>query len=199
MLTVAVTGGIGSGKTAACNIFASLGAPVIDTDLISRQLVEPGQPALSRITELFGHDLLLADGQLDRKKMRSIIFADQQARESLEAILHPLIHQLVKQQLFQLNHPYAIIVIPLLLETRQLFITDRILVIDSPENLQRSRVLSRDNIEPALFERMLQAQASRQQRLSVADDIICNDGDMDHLQEQVKTLHRKYTLLGQAK
>jgi len=192
MLTVALTGGIGSGKTQVSDYFASLGVPVIDTDIISRQLVEPGQPALEKITESFGHQLLFASGQLDRAALREIIFNDATARKKLEDILHPAIREKVQHQLQALSFPYVIIVIPLYVETGQFLKTDRILVVDCPQEIQKKRVLARDNVSMEQLGKILEAQATRAQRLAVADDILVNDADIETLQHKVRQLHEQY-------
>jgi len=192
MLTVALTGGIGSGKTQVSDYFASLGVPVIDTDIISRQLVEPGQPALEKITESFGHQLLFASGQLDRAALREIIFNDATARKKLEDILHPAIREKVQHQLQALSFPYVIIVIPLYVETGQFLKTDRILVVDCPQEIQKKRVLARDNVSMEQLGKILEAQVTREQRLAVADDIIVNDADIETLQHKVRQLHEQY-------
>jgi len=192
MLTIALTGGIGSGKTQVSDYFSSLGVPVIDTDIISRQLVEPGQPALEKITENFGHQLLLDSGQLDRAALREIIFNNATARKKLEDILHPAIREKVQYQLQALSFPYVIIVIPLYVETGQFLKTDRILVVDCPQEIQKNRVLARDNVSMEQLGKILEAQATRQQRLAVADDIIVNDADIETLQHKVMQLHEKY-------
>ena len=192
MLTIALTGGIGSGKTQVSDYFSSLGVPIIDTDIISRQLVEPGQPALEKITENFGHQLLLDSGQLDRAALREIIFNNATARKKLEDILHPAIREKVQYQLQALSFPYVIIVIPLYVETGQFLKTDRILVVDCPQEIQKNRVLARDNVSMEQLGKILEAQATRQQRLAVADDIIVNDADIETLQHKVMQLHEKY-------
>jgi len=192
MLTVALTGGIGSGKTQVSDYFVSLGVPVIDTDIISRQLVEPGQPALDKITESFGHQLLFASGQLDRAALREIIFNDATARKKLEDILHPAIREKVQHQLQALSFPYVIIVIPLYVETGQFLKTDRILVVDCPQEIQKKRVLARDNVSMEQLGKILEAQVTREQRLAVADDIIVNDADIETLQHKVRQLHEQY-------
>jgi len=192
MLTVALTGGIGSGKTQVSDYFVSLGVPVIDTDIISRQLVEPGQPALEKITESFGHQLLFASGQLDRAALREIIFNDATARKKLEDILHPAIREKVQHQLQALSFPYVIIVIPLYVETGQFLKTDRILVVDCPQEIQKKRVLARDNVSMEQLGKILEAQVTREQRLAVADDIIVNDADIETLQHKVRQLHEQY-------
>ena len=192
MLTIALTGGIGSGKTQVSNHFATLGASVIDTDIISRELVEPGKPALKLIAESFGDHLIQESGQLDRNRLREMIFNDPAAREKLQNILHPAIRSEVQTRLENTDRPYVIIVIPLYVETGQFLKTDRVLVVDCPDEIQRARVLLRDNIQAEQFEKILQAQATREQRLAVADDVINNDADLDNLQKRVKELHQLY-------
>ena len=192
MLTIALTGGIGSGKTQVSDTFSSLGIRVIDTDIISRQLVEPEKPALKQITAYFGSQLLLESGELDRAGLREIIFDSAMAREKLQEILHPAIRDEVKRQLEGSTSPYVIIVIPLYVETGQFLKTDRILVVDCPEEIQRERVVTRDNISEEQFNKILQAQASREQRLAVADDVIVNDADIKTLQQRVRELHEQY-------
>ena len=199
MLTVALTGGIGCGKSEVSRIFTSLGIPVIDTDVISRQLVTPGSPALVRIIETFGQEFLLPDGHLNRSQMRDLVFNDDQARQQLEHILHPLIEREVARQLEKLETPYAIIVIPLLLETHQQNSTDRILLVDCDAATQRNRVLARDQIDQKLLEKILASQASRQEKLAVADDVINNNSSLTELEAQVVALHGKYQQLGQNK
>jgi dephospho-CoA kinase len=196
MLTIALTGGIGSGKTQVSNLFASLDVPIIDTDHISRQLVEPGQPAHQQISKYFGDQVLLETGYLNRAHLRQIIFNDSTARKSLENILHPAIRHEVQEQLNNIHSSYVIIVIPLYVETGQFLKTDRVLVIDCPEATQRARVLSRDNISVDQFEQILHAQATREQRLAIADDIITNDADLEVLKKKVQQLHQKYLEAG---
>lgn len=192
MLTIALTGGIGSGKTQVSDSFSRLGVPVIDTDVISRQLVEPGQHALEQITTTFGHQLLLESGQLDRSGLRKIIFDNSSARQQLQDILHPAIRNEVQRQLQMITDPYVIIVIPLYVETGQFLKTDRVLVVDCPEEIQRDRVISRDKISSEAFEKIFNAQATREQRLAVADDVIVNDADLGTLQDKVNKLHEQY-------
>jgi len=192
MFTIALTGGIGSGKTQVSNAFSSLGVPVIDTDIISRQLVEAGQPALEKITNTFGSQLLLESGQLDRAALRKLIFDNAIARQKLQDILHPAIRDEVQRQLQALTHPYVIIVIPLYVETGQFLQTDRILVVDCPEEMQRNRVVYRDNISDDEFEKIFKAQATREQRLAVADDVIVNDAGLETLHDKVKKIHQQY-------
>jgi len=195
MLVVALTGGIGSGKSEVSRLFKQLGVAVIDTDVISKQLVEPHSTALKAIVDRFGDNFLLADGNLDRKKMRDLIFRDKKARQALEDILHPLIFTEVRRQLDQQDGAYTMIVVPLLTETGQQYQADRVLLVDTPEALQRERVKSRDHIDDASFEQIAQNQATRRQRQSIADDILLNDADLESLHNKVLQLHHKYLQL----
>lgn len=195
MLVIALTGGIGSGKSQVSRLFEELGVAVIDTDVISKQLVTPNSTALKKIVDQFGNNYLLADGNLDRKKMRDLIFNDTKARQALEDILHPLILSEVRRQLDQQDGAYTILVVPLLAETGQQYQADRVLVVDAPETLQRERVKRRDKIDDVLFEKILQNQSTRQKRLSIADDILLNDADIESLKDKVLQLHHKYLLI----
>lgn len=198
MLKIGLTGGIGSGKSAAAAYFAELGAPVIDSDQIARELVMPGSPALDEIVTAFGPEIIRQDGTLDRARLRRRVFADPFQRRRLEAILHPRIYADMHRRLALLQAPYCVLVIPLLLETGATAMVDRILVVDAPEALQRQRVKQRGGMEDDTLEAILRTQLTRAERLQAASDIITNDGDFDHLQQQVKTLHRHYlTLAGQ--
>ena len=199
MLTVALTGGIGCGKSAVCHIFSTLKVPVIDTDVIAHQLVKPGQPALKEITATFGKDILLEDATLDRKKLAKIIYTSAEKRTLLEAILHPKIKQSVEQQLRALKHSaYVIIAIPLLVETNQTSTYDRVLVVDCDEQLQHRRTLNRDNRTIDEINAIIKAQAPRQLRLSYADDVINNSHDISSLEKQVEQYHQKYLQLASA-
>lgn len=192
MLTIGLTGGIGSGKTAVTDLFSGLGVPVIDADQVAREVVEPGQPALGEIISRFSTDLLLDDGQLDRKALRTKIFEDPQAREILEQILHPEIRRQMWERLENLTDPYAILSIPLLIETGQNNRVDRVLVVDCPVSLQIERIRKRDRISLSQAEAIIATQCSREQRLSAADDVIENDGDLEMLPAAVEKLHRLY-------
>lgn len=192
MLKIGLTGGIGSGKTAASDHFAELGAEVIDTDLLSRELVEPGQPALQEIVATFGEQVLDPDGRLDRPGLGRLVFSNPEARQRLEAILHPRIRATMLARAEQSRAPYVVFVIPLLLETGQQALVDRVLLIDVPEDLQRARVAARDGLDDARINGILQAQTDRATRLRNADDIICNDGDIAKLHAAIEKLHRKY-------
>ena len=193
MLVVGLTGGIGSGKTAVSDAFARRGAAVIDTDLIARELVEPGQPALAEIRARFGAEILTDDGRLDRRRLRQLIFTDPRARTDLETILHPRIDAAVRERLAAVDTPYAIVVIPLLTETgRQRGYLDRVLVVDVPERLQIERVMARDAVGAAQARQALAAQAGRAERLALADDVIHNDTSLAALDRQVEALHQSY-------
>ncbi len=192
MLKIGLTGGIGSGKTAASDHFARLGAEVIDTDLLSRALVEPGQEALREIVDAFGEQVLSADGRLDRAKLGQRVFADPGARQRLEAILHPKIRAAMLQHAARSTAPYVVFVIPLLFETGQQDLVDRVLLIDVPEALQRDRVAARDGLDDAQIDRIMAAQTDRATRLEQADDIVPNDGELAQLHAQIEKLHRKY-------
>ncbi len=193
MLRVALTGGIASGKTSVSHLFAELGVPVIDTDVIARELVQPGSTGLTRIVRRFGVEILRPDGHLDRRRLRDRIFANPEERQALENILHPAIRQAVIERLGRLDAPYAIVVIPLLLESGQDWQQDRVLLVDSPEELQKKRLIARDNCPPEQAQEALEAQASRTQRLAIADDVIRNEGDLRQLRSDVERLHRRYT------
>ena len=192
MFKVGLTGGIGSGKSAASAAFAELGAAVIDTDLLSRELVEPGQPALAEIVQAFGPGMLDAGGRLDRKALGARVFSDPPARQRLEDILHPRIRAAMLARAEAANAPYVVCVIPLLIEAAQQDLVDRVLVIDVPEAIQRSRVAARDGYDAARVEQMLAAQVDRTTRLEHADDVIRNDGSLESLRASVAALHQKY-------
>ncbi|HDZ10403.1 dephospho-CoA kinase [Pseudohongiella sp.] len=191
-LIIGVTGGIGSGKTAATDAFAALGITVVDADLVSRDVVQPGQPALAAIAEHFGRTILLAEGNLNRKALREIIFREPAAKQWLEALLHPLIRQAIISRLQQSDSAYTLLSSPLLLETDQQTLCSRVLVIDAPESLQLERTVVRDNSSPDTIKAIMASQFSRQQRLDKADDIIVNDGDLLALHNAVQTLHKTY-------
>ena len=192
MFKIGLTGGIGSGKSAASDHFAKLGAGVIDTDLLSRELVAPGQPALGEIIDAFGSEILTTTGELDRKRLRERIFADPKARKRLEQILHPRIREAMLERARQSRAHYVVFVIPLLIETDQQTLVDRVLVIDLPEHLQRQRVASRDGLNDEQITEILATQAGRQKRLDAADDVLSNHGSLADLHRQIENLHRKY-------
>ena len=192
MLKIGLTGGIGSGKSAASARFADLGAEVIDTDRLSRELVEPGQPALREIIAAFGEGMLDTQGRLDRGLLRERVFGDAAARKRLEEILHPRILDAMLARAEDSTAPYVVFVIPLLFEAGQRALVDRVLVIDVPEPLQRARVAARDGFDDAQIAQILAAQVDRTTRLSGADDVICNDGSIAELHAAVDRLHHQY-------
>ena len=190
-----LTGGIGSGKSAAAQHFIDLGVDLIDADHASRWVVEPGRPALAKIAEHFGSAILLPDGQLDRAALRKRIFEAPQERLWLEALLHPLIADEIRSHLARARSPYAILVSPLLIESGQHTMTQRILVIDVPQSTQILRTLLRDGISEGQVQAILKAQASREDRLRHADDVLVNDQDLAWLQAEVERLHHFYLTL----
>lgn len=192
ILRIGLTGGIASGKTAVANEFASLGIPIIDADLISRELVEPGQPAWARIVEAFGRDVLDSDGRLDRRRLRDVAFSDVVMRKRLEGILHPAIREEIVRRSHASKGPYQVLVIPLLVENGLQHLVDRVLVVDVPEATQLERLKIRDSVSEDQARRVLAAQASREARLSAADDVITNSGSLGDLKSQVALLHSKY-------
>ena len=195
VFTVVLTGGIASGKTAVSESFRQLGIPVIDTDVIARELVQPGMPALTQISAAFGAGYLDSDGRLDRRKMRDAIFSNPQKKFRLEAILHPLIGAEVRGQIEQLDSPYCILVVPLYTESKSYRWVDRVLVVDVGEEVQIQRVMKRDRASREQAEAILQAQSGRQDRLALADDVIDNSGSFSELQKKVETLHKHYQQL----
>ena len=195
VLVIGLTGGIGSGKTVVSDRFARLGIPVIDTDLLARELVEPGQPALTEIMTEFGPDCLDDEGRLHRSRLREQVFADPAGRRRLEAILHPRIRALARERIARLTTPYCLLVIPLLAETGMTDLVDRVLVVDAPEEVQIRRVMARDGVTEAQARRILAAQADRSQRLALANEIVENAGDLAALDHQIAGLHQHYLTL----
>jgi dephospho-CoA kinase len=196
-LIIGLTGGIGSGKSTAAEMFAKLGVDIIDTDAIAHQLTAAGQPALTTIGKLFGKGIMTSDGTLDRIKLRDLVFNDAVARKRLEEFLHPLIREQVITALTQpTSSPYSMVVVPLLFETNAYqHIIHRSLVIDCPEQLQLQRALTRGTINEAAVRAVMAAQYPRQQRLANADDVIVNDGGYEKLKEKVEEMHEKYLSL----
>lgn len=193
MLIVGLTGGIGSGKSEAANIFSELGIPVIDTDAIAHELTQAGSATLNRIIEQFGERYLLDDGSLNRKLLAQHIFGNSEKKTELEAIMHPAIRQVVEERLTTLNEsPYVIIVVPLLFETSFENLVHRSLVIDAGENEQISRTRERDGRESDEIRRIMAQQMNRTDRLERADDTLDNSGSLDELRESVEQLHQRY-------
>lgn len=191
-LIIGLTGGIGSGKSAASEAFENLGVRIIDTDRISHLLTSVNSDCLTTIAHTFGSDIV-EKGQLNRGKLRKIIFADEVARNKLENILHPRIRHKVEQALSEANEPYVIVVVPLLVEKKKYEFINRILVIDCDEQIQIDRVKKRNNLSENEVKNIMRTQATRQQRLAVADDVIHNDGNLSSLLEQVERYNKKYT------
>jgi dephospho-CoA kinase len=190
-----LTGGIGSGKSAAAQSFVDLGVHLVDADSAARWVVEPGRPALAQIAEHFGPGVLQADGTLNRSALRELIFKEPQQRVWLEGLLHPLIREEIRQYLARAESAYAILVSPLLLETSQHQMVQRVLVIDVPESVQIERTVLRDRTNEEQVRAILKAQASRGERLSRADDVIVNDRDPAWLKSEVERLHHFYLTL----
>lgn len=190
-----LTGGIASGKSAAAQHFAELGVHVVDADQASRWVVEPGRPALAALVERYGAALLQADGSLDRGALRKVIFEDAQERRWVEALLHPLIAEEIAQSLASATSPYAVFVSPLMVESGQYRITQRLLVVDAPEAVRVARTLLRDHTTPEQVQAILKAQTSREQRLALADDVLVNDRDLAWLHSEVERLHTFYLTL----
>ncbi|KFX68510.1 dephospho-CoA kinase [Pseudomonas taeanensis MS-3] len=190
-----LTGGIGSGKSAVAQYFVEQGVHLVDADHAARWVVEPGQPALAKIVEHFGGEVLQANGQLDRAALRARVFAEADERRWLEALLHPLIGQEIMQYLARAESPYAILVSPLLIESGQHKLTQRVLVVDAPEQLQIQRTMQRDQTSAEQVQAILKAQASREERLRHADDVLVNDRDLPWLQAEVERLHHFYLTL----
>ena len=195
MLIIGLTGGIGSGKTAASDHFQQLGITIVDADVASRTVVEPGKPALQKIAERFGPEMILEDGGLNRALMRTRVFATEEDRLWLESLLHPLIAEEITQGLQNSSSPYSILVSPLLIETTQATMVARILVIDVPVDLQVKRTMNRDNNSEEQVRAIVAAQSDREHRLTKADDVIVNDQDLSHLHQQVEQLHKSYLKL----
>lgn len=195
MYVVGLTGGIGSGKSAVSALFETHGVTVVDADIAARVVVEKGQPALEHIADHFGESVLQEDGKLNRMALRKMIFSDPGERGWLEKLLHPLIHRELQRQLRAASGPYAMLVSPLLVETGQSRLTQRILVVDVPEELQVERSMARDANSEEQIRAIMAAQASREKRLGYADDVILNDGSREELAEQVNVLHEKYCKL----
>ena len=192
MYVIGLTGGIGSGKSAVTAMFAQLGVDIIDADVASRTVVAKGKPALAQIAKHFSTEILQDDGTLNRPALRKIVFSQPQERGWLERLLFPLIFSEIQKMLKQSSSPYAILVSPLLVETGQNRLTDRILVIDAPEDLQLSRAMARDNSDEQQIRAIMSTQATRERRLQQADDVIVNDKSLDELNTAVKGLHERY-------
>lgn len=198
LLRIALTGGIASGKSTVARLFMALGARLIDTDQVAREIVVPPSAVLDRIVARFGETVLTTEGALDRARLRQLVFTDAAARRDLEAIMHPAIREEVARQSIAAGGPYQLIAIPLLIETGTARDYDRVLLVDASAQTQLARLMLRDGMTRAAAERMIAAQASREARRAAADDIIDNDGVVAHLAPQVETLHLRYLALASA-
>lgn len=197
-MVIGLTGGIGSGKTAVSDRFALKGIAIVDADIASRAVVEPGKPALAEIAAHFGDEVILESGELNRAKLREIVFADPSQREQLEAMTHPRIRDEIVSGLQSARSPYVILASPLLMETDQHQMCDRILLVDVPEDIQLQRASSRDGVSVEQIKAIMAAQTSREKRRQNADDIIVNDRDLNWLDEEVERLHNSYLSLCQS-
>jgi dephospho-CoA kinase len=195
-LVIGVTGGIASGKTTVANLFQQhFGVDIVDADLVAREVVTPNSAGLNAIVAHFGPDILLADGSLDRAKLRGIIFNQPDEKAWLDGVLHPMIRQEMQRALTKVSSPYALLVVPLLIENQLQSMVDRVLVIDVDPQIQIARTMQRDNVSREQAEQILAAQASRQQRLAMADDIINNQVSNDELLHMISNLNDKYLVL----
>ncbi|WP_444930051.1 dephospho-CoA kinase [Microbulbifer sp. SSSA002] len=199
MLTIGLTGGIGSGKSAAAGYFRDLGIHVVDADWAARVVVQPGKPALEQIAQHFGSEILLENGELDRSKLRTQIFDDPGERQWLESLLHPLIRQEIISSLNESQGLYAILESPLLIESGQYKLVERICVVDLAEAVQLERACARDNSQREQIRKIMAAQLSRERRLERADDVLDNATDLAALKTQVEQLHQKYLQIAQSK
>ncbi|MEW4983218.1 MAG: dephospho-CoA kinase [Cycloclasticus sp.] len=199
MLTIGLTGGIGCGKTTITQLFEKRNVPVVDADVISHAIVQPGQPALLILKKSFGEQILLPNGSLNRNYLRELVFNDPHKKETLENILHPIIYTTMYQALEKIDYPYGILSIPLLLETQHQDKVDRVLVIDCPEAVQIERVKKRDKLNDAMIASIMHSQCSRSIRLSNADDILVNNESLESLDAKVQKLHNFYLKMSAGK
>ena len=193
-MIIGLTGGIGSGKTAVSDIFEELGIRVVDADLASRVVVEKGKPSLEEIVKHFGQGILSEEGELDRAKLREIIFNSDEEKNWLESLLHPAIARQIQDELKASSSPYTILVSPLLLETNQKDFCDKVLVVDVPVETQIERTLKRDDVSLDQVQSIIKAQISRDKRLELADEVIVNDKSLEDLQLAVSKLHQQFIL-----
>jgi len=192
MLIIGLTGGIGSGKSVASDKFKSLGITVVDADVASRTVVEPGKPALKEIKDHFGSGIITAEGKLDRNKLRETIATDAEERKWLESVLHPKIGEQITKEISESTSIYTLFVAPLLLETNSQEMCSRVVVVDVPKEVQIQRTAERDKVSPNQVEQMVAAQMDREKRLENADDVLLNSGTIEDLEKQVEELHNKY-------
>jgi len=191
-MIIGLTGGIGSGKTAVSNCFQELGITIVDADLASRVVVEKGKPSLESIEEHFGSDILNESGELDRGKLREIIFNSDSEKQWLESLLHPAIAKQIQNELSSSKSPYTILVSPLLLETNQKDFCSKVLVVDVPVETQVSRTLARDGVSEEQINSIINSQIDRNERLALADEVVSNNGTIEDLEVAVRELHNKF-------
>lgn len=191
-LRVGLTGGIGSGKSTVANYFAALGVPIIDADQIAHEITKKDKASIRIIADHFGADIIAPDGSLQRNKLRQIIFNNKDERLWLEQLLHPLIRKAMFEQMQTCHYPYCILVIPLLAESNEIDFIDRVLVVDAPLELRKQRAQQRDDTTNEDIEKIIRSQSNHQQRLSIADDVITNDADLQALKNKVFALHQNY-------
>lgn len=194
-MRIGLTGGIASGKSTVADMFVELGATLVDADVVARDVVRPGSEALAAISARFGADLIEADGGLDRRRLRSAVFADPSKRRELEKLLHPMIREQLLLRTEQATGPYVVIAVPLLIEAGFAALVDRIVVVDCPQELQLERLVMRDRISHSEARSMLAAQLDRETRLGKADDVVDNGGDIESTRNQVEALDKKYRTL----
>ena len=192
MLIIGLTGGIGSGKSVASDKFRSLGITIVDADVASRTVVEPGKPALKEIEDHFGSGIITAEGKLDRNNLREIIATDPEERKWLESVTHPKIGEQITKEISESTSVYTLFVAPLLLETNSQEMCSRVVVVDVPKDVQIRRTAKRDKVSPNQVEQMVAAQMEREKRLEKADDVLLNSGTIEDLEKQVEELHKKY-------
>ena len=197
MHIVGITGGIGSGKNAVTDLLQKLGITVVDADVVAREVVAKGEPALDKITEHFGSHIITASGDLDRTALRKIIFTDSTAKTWLEQLLHPMIRESIKQQLHVATSSYAVLSSPLLLETDQHELVDTVVVVDASEELQLTRTVKRDSASEEQIKAIMAAQLPRQERLKKADIIVDNNADLESLENQISKLHTKLSKIAE--
>ncbi|MBR9858667.1 MAG: dephospho-CoA kinase [Gammaproteobacteria bacterium] len=190
---VGLTGGIGSGKSTVADFFAELGVDIVDADIIAREVVAPGEPALAAIAARFGPEIIAKDGSLDRRELRQRVFANPADKDWLNALLHPLIRERMISACAAARSAYCLLVVPLLVEKKLTSLCQRVLVVDVNPETQLERTVKRDNSNETQIRAIMAAQASREQRLAAADDVLDNNGtDLDHIRAEVARLHRKY-------
>ena len=191
-MIIGLTGGIGSGKSVAANFFQNEGITVIDADHLAREVIEKETPGFKSIVDYFGSDVISDDGSIDRGKLRKVVFNNHQKKKALESITHPLVRELMVEKIAAAKSPYSIIMVPLIFETKSMSAYDRILVIDCDSALQLKRAISRDNSSEELIQKIIDSQCSREERLSIANDVIPNNDSLENLQSRSLEMHKFY-------